>query len=82
MSDTTVRLGEARVTIAVGAALVAQTALGLVWAGSAAERLRVVEEKSAASAELLVRAARLEEQLAAMRAQLLRIETKIEEGER
>ncbi|MFZ5618819.1 MAG: hypothetical protein ACOZAA_16010 [Pseudomonadota bacterium] len=83
MSETILKLSELRVSVAVGATIVIQTALALLWSGSAAERLSQLERKSDATAELLVRAARLEEQLAAMRAQLIRIETKIDgEGAR
>lgn len=78
MSETVLKLSELRVSVAVGAAVLIQTALALVWSGSAAERLAQLERKSDATAELLVRAARLEEQLAAMRAQLVRIETKVD----
>lgn len=82
MSETVLKLSELRVSFAVGAAVIIQTALALLWSGSAAERLAQLEEKADATAELLVRAARLEEQLAALRAQLVRIETKLEEGEK
>ena len=83
MSETILKLSELRVSVAVGAAIVVQTGLALLWSGSAAERLTQLERKSDASAELIVRTARLEEQLAAMRAQLARIEKKIDgEGAR
>jgi hypothetical protein len=73
------RLAELRVSVAVGAAILVQTGLALLWTGAAAERLSELERKSAASAELLVRTARLEEQIAAMRQSLLRIEAKLED---
>lgn len=78
MSETILKLSELRISVAVGAAVVIQTALALLWSGAAAERLTQLERKSDAGAELLVRTARLEEQLSAMRAQLVRIETKID----
>lgn len=78
MSETVLKLSELRISVAVGAAILIQTALALLWSGSAAERLAQLERKSDASAELIVRTARLEEQLAAMRAQLARIEAKID----
>jgi hypothetical protein len=78
MSETVLKPSEIRISVAVGAAIIVQTALALLWSGSAAERLTQLERKSDASAELLVRTARLEEQLSAVRAQLFRIETKIE----
>ncbi len=78
MSETILKLSEVRVSVAVGAAILIQTALALLWSGAAAERLTQLERKTDATAELLVRTARLEEQLAALRAQLVRIETKID----
>lgn len=79
MSETILKLSELRVSVAVGAAVILQTAAALLWSGAAAERLSQLERRSDVSAELLVRTARLEEQLAAMRAQLVRIEAKLEE---
>ena len=79
MSETALKLPELRVTVALGAALLVQMALALLWSGAAAERLSALERKSDATAELVVRTARLEEQLAAIRAQLVRIETKLED---
>jgi uncharacterized protein YceH (UPF0502 family) len=70
-----------RLSLAALGAVAVQTALGLLWTGAAAERLSAVEAKAAASAELSVRMARLEEQIIAIRAQLIRIETKLEAGE-
>ncbi|NWG71792.1 MAG: hypothetical protein HXY23_09325 [Parvularculaceae bacterium] len=67
-----------RVTIAVGAALVVQTALALVWAGAAAERLSQLERRADASQEIIERVTRLEEQTGAMRASLVRIEAKLD----
>ena len=81
MSETILKFSEARVSVAVGAAILVQTALALLWSGAAAERLTQLERRSDATAELLVRTARVEEQLAALRAQLVRMETKID-GER
>ncbi len=78
MSETVLKLSELRVSVAVGAAVVIQTALALLWSGSAAERLAQLERRSDASTELVVRTARLEEQLFAVRAQLARIEKKID----
>jgi len=78
MSETVLKFSELRVSVAVGAAILIQTALALLWSGAAAERLTQLERKTDATAELLVRTARLEEQLSAMRAQLIRIESKID----
>ncbi|MCB2114434.1 MAG: hypothetical protein R3C42_05890 [Parvularculaceae bacterium] len=83
MSETVLKLSELRISVAVGAAILIQTALGLVWSGAAAERLAQLERRSDASAELVVRTARLEEQIGAVRAQLERMETKLDaEGAR
>ena len=72
------RSEEVRITIAVGAALVVQTALALLWAGAAAERLGQLERRADASSEIIERTVRLEEQAAAMRASLARIEAKLD----
>ncbi len=83
MSEAVLKLSELRISVAVGAAVLIQTALALVWSGSAAERLAQLERRSDATAELVVRTARLEEQILAMRKQLERIETKLDvEGKR
>ncbi|HBK91240.1 MAG TPA: hypothetical protein DDZ68_06180, partial [Parvularcula sp.] len=80
MTDAAIRSVDIRLSAAALGAVALQTALVLLWSGAAAERLSAVEAKTAASAELSVRIARLEEQVIAMRAQLVRIETKLEEG--
>jgi hypothetical protein len=72
------RAEEVRITIAVGAALIVQTALALLWAGAAAERLTQLERKADEGAEIIERTARLEEQTAAIRASLVRIEEKLD----
>lgn len=82
MSETAMKTLDIRLSLAALGAVAVQTGLGLVWTGAAAERLRAVESKAAATAELSVRLARLEEQIVAMRAGLVRIETKLEEAER
>lgn len=70
------RPAEFKITIAVGAALVVQSALGLVWAGAAGERLAQLERR--AGPEIVERTARLEEQMTAVRASLARIEAKLD----
>lgn len=72
------RAPEFRISIVVGAALLAQTALGLVWAGAAGERLAQLERRTDGSNEIIERTARLEEQVTAMRASLARIEAKLD----
>lgn len=69
---------ELRISVAVGAALLVQTAAALLWAGSAAERLDEVERRAQDAAELVERTARLEEQSRAIRASLDRIEGKLD----
>ncbi len=81
MSEAALKVSDVRLSVAALAAVVIQTALALLWSGAAAQRLSEVEAKTATSAELIVRVARLEEQIIAMRAQLVRIETKLEEGQ-
>jgi hypothetical protein len=81
MSEAALKTVDTRLSLAALAAVGVQTALALMWTGAAAERLRAVEAQAASAAELSVRLARLDEQIVAMRAQLLRIETKLE-GER
>jgi ubiquinone biosynthesis protein UbiJ len=78
MSSGEARAPELRVTLAVGAAFVVQTALGLIWAGAAAERLGQLERRADASGEIIERTARLEEQVAAVRASLSRIEARLD----
>jgi glucose-6-phosphate dehydrogenase assembly protein OpcA len=69
---------ELKVTVAVGAALLAQTALALLWTGAAAERLAQLERRADSGAMLVERVARLEEQVTGARAQLARIEAKLD----
>ncbi|MEO0674658.1 MAG: hypothetical protein AAFY32_06595, partial [Pseudomonadota bacterium] len=66
-----------RVTVAVSVAVLVQSALALVWAGSAAERLSQLEQRMDARNQLMERTARLEEQVLTMRTTLDRIEQKI-----
>ena len=71
--------GELRVTVALGAAIIVQTALGLVWAGAAAERITQLERRVGNTDVVIERTARLEEQVRAMRASLQRIEAKLDQ---
>jgi hypothetical protein len=70
---------EMRISVAVSAALLLQTALALLWAGAAAERLSQLERRADQSSEIIERTARLEEQMAGARAQLSRIEQKLDQ---
>jgi hypothetical protein len=67
-----------RVTYALILALFLETAGGLIWTGRAAARLQEVERAVAAQAEINVRLARLEEQVADARRSLARIEQRLD----
>ena len=69
---------EIRVTIAIGAALLLQTALALIWAGAASERLGQLERRADANAAMIERTARLEEQVRFISSSLVRIEHKLD----
>lgn len=69
---------ELRISIAVGAAFVVQSAFVLIWAGSAAERIEQLEARVNANQLLIERTARLEEQVYMVRETLTRIERKID----
>ncbi|WP_425411095.1 hypothetical protein [Hyphococcus sp.] len=69
---------ELRITVAIGAAVIVQTGLGLVWAGAATERLAQLERRAGDNAQIIERTARLEEQARFMTASLERIEGKLD----
>jgi hypothetical protein len=69
---------ELRITFAIGAALIVQAALALVWTGAASERLAQLERGAEQNAEIIERTARLEEQVRFASATLVRIETKLD----
>lgn len=69
---------EFRLSVVVGGAIFAQTALGFLWAGAAAERIDQLERRADATSEIVVRTARLEEQVNAIDATLTRIEMKLD----
>lgn len=71
-----------RVTVAVSVALMVQTALALLWTGSAAERLSQLEQRADERSQLIERTARLEVQVVTIRNTLDRIEEKIDERSR
>jgi hypothetical protein len=58
-------------------ALAVQTGGALLWAGAAAERIEVLEERVAVARPVAERLARVETELEAMRTQLDRIEDKV-----
>ncbi len=67
-----------RIPVAVIAALALQTAGALVWAGGAAARIAVLEERADDQGRVAERLARLEEQSKATRAAVERIELRLE----
>ncbi|MEM7661997.1 MAG: hypothetical protein AAF292_07085 [Pseudomonadota bacterium] len=67
-----------RISFAVIFAIFVQTAGAFVWAGSASERLSMVEQEIDYGRTSAERLARLEAELEAVRHQLDRIERKIE----
>ncbi|MAW80212.1 MAG: hypothetical protein CMI63_08230 [Parvularcula sp.] len=69
---------ELRVTVAIGAAVIVQTGLGLIWAGAASERLAQLERRADDNTQIIERTARLEEQVRFVSATLIRIEEKID----
>lgn len=67
-----------KIPVAVIAALALQTAGALVWAGGAAARIAVLEERADDQGRVAERLARLEEQSKATRAAVERIELRLE----
>lgn len=68
---------ERKLTLAVVVAVVLESAGVLIWAGAASERLKEVEVRVAAQAEMAERLARVEVHLELAAAQLDRIEEKV-----
>ena len=69
-----------RVPVAVIVALAVQTAGALVWAGGAAARIAVLEDRVGEHRQVAERLARLEEQSKATRAADERMEMRLERG--
>lgn len=69
---------ERKVTLGVAFAVIVQLAGTLLWAGAAAERLDALERNAVETRPLGERLVRVEAELEAVRAQLNRIETKLE----
>lgn len=67
-----------KIPAALVAAFLLQTAGALFWAGSAAERITVLEGRVADSQAAIARVAVLEEQVSEMKQSLLRIESKLD----
>lgn len=72
---------EKKITLAFVLAVLVQTGGALVWAGSAAERITVLERNVEAGRPVGERLARVEAELGAVRAQLDRMERKLEAGD-
>lgn len=71
---------ELKVTLALGTTLIIQTAVALLWAGAASERLAQIERRVDTTSQIVERTARLEEQVVYVRASLERIEKKLDAG--
>ncbi len=69
---------ENKMTLAVILAMAVESAGVFIWAGAASERLKEVEVRVAAQAEMAERLARVEVQLQLVSAQLDRIESRLE----
>lgn len=78
MTLPTTTSAELRVTVAFGAAILIQSALALIWAGAAAERITQLERRMEHTDIIMERTARLEEQAIAARVSLARIERKLD----
>lgn len=70
-----------KITLALLLTILLETAGALLWAGAAAQRLEAVERQADAGAGIAERLARLEAELAAVRAQLDRMERRLEAGD-
>ncbi len=69
---------EKKVGVALALTIGAQSAAALLWAGAAAERIDVLERQVERAEPIAERLARMEAQLELTRAQLDRIEAKVE----
>lgn len=69
---------ERKVTAAFVLALAIQSGGALIWAGAAAQRIEVLETHAEEARPVYERLARVEAELEAVRAQLDRIEDKVE----
>ncbi|MEM8987913.1 MAG: hypothetical protein AAGC95_14450 [Pseudomonadota bacterium] len=78
MSESVSFMLDRRVTLAVIAALVFQTASALLWAGAATERLKYLETRVAAQPSLAERTAALEARVRDVQRSTVRIEQKVD----
>ena len=79
MSESVLKFPELKISVAIGAAIIVQFALALLWWGAAAQRIDFLERRSDATTEVIIRTARLEEQMSAIKGQLTRIEKKLDQ---
>ena len=70
---------ERKVTLALVFAVIVQFAGGLLWAGGAAERFSVLERTAVETRPIGERLVRVEAELEAVRAQLTRMENKLDQ---
>ena len=70
-----------KVPLAVVLTLAAQTGAGLLWAGAAAERIAVLEQRVDHASAIAERLARLEAEMEAARESLTRLEHALDRGD-
>lgn len=80
MTPTRFRI-DRQVTLAVVVTVAIQAGGGLIWAGRASARIDDLQRRVDAQGETAERLARLEEQVAATRVTLERLERRLETGE-
>jgi hypothetical protein len=68
-----------RISLALVFAIALETAGAFMWAGAAAERIDQLERNAAGSGAVAERLARLEAEMTGMRAQLDRIEARLDQ---
>ena len=71
-----------RMPLAMVLTLILQTGAGLLWAGSAAERITVLEQRLDRAGAIAERLAQLEAEVEAARASLTRVEALLDHGDR
>ncbi|MDE2112951.1 MAG: hypothetical protein KGJ79_17580 [Alphaproteobacteria bacterium] len=82
LTDQIQPLLDKRLPAALVAAFLLQSAGALFWAGSAAERIAVLERTQAEDRTAVERVAVLEDQIATMKQTLDRIETKLDRNQK
>jgi len=78
LSDTLQPVLEKKFPAALVAAFLLQSAGAIYWAGSAANRIAVLEQTQARNQTTIDRVAVMQEQITEMKQQLTRIETKLD----